>query len=577
MRFKALLLIILFASMGILPMLPSNAVGEWPKPNDFAMNFDNFATGTLNPYPFTQIGSHGVGTGVSYFGVFGCSTWCSAPNVYALGTPANGTVSLQANFNATGYKAVATIQSNCINSYLAGDTAIFTLKDSVMSNATKVQSATGHCQATGNSILYNATVSTIPGQNVLVNFTWVSGNGQQFIYLDNFQILYGSVIISNYNFELYNASSAGPWWFDPSQYAGSQLIVNYPSSTNNSAQWPNAPTSGLSIPDVKYNLLNTATLVTLYVGGVYSRTLIPPPSPQTMAMYVDNPSSVQAFKITVQAPPGYYGQGSDIFIIMGGHNVTSGYLDSTQSFSTYLVPGAYTVTLNDGLHSQTQIQTFSSTTSAITINGYAINTPQNANGVSSLHWTAGFNSTATGIIFNYWDNTSTTTSLGLQVKIQNGSGTYLAYSHVYTVSTPFVSVTVPANSNLLNKNLSQYLYAYVSISSSYYGGNYSLGSQSLWSCPSCFFPTPLPSFPGSVGGFASIFPNINWLNILGMTVILFTGGGFGLFQAKIGAVVTPAIAGLMSLAGILTVDPTVITTLIALGVLGALSWYRRTP
>ena len=121
-----------------------------------------------------------------------------------------------------------------------------------------------------------------------------------FINFDNASISAGNVIVPGANFFMINSSSTQ--WFSISSYLGSRIIENFSSSfTNDSNQW--AP-QGVLVSDINYTNLGTGHLITVYIGNIYSRSLIP--SARTF-MILDNPASVVAYTISVIGLPNQYG------------------------------------------------------------------------------------------------------------------------------------------------------------------------------------------------------------------------------------------------------------------------------
>lgn len=566
--------------MGILP-IQSNAIGPWPKPNDFPMNFDSFTTGVASPYPFKLI-SHGGGSGGNIRGVV-FSGWSTPPNLYDLFTgTARQNASLQATFNATEYKVFVTLQTNCISGYTSGLLIQLNVTSNQMSNSSSQASGTGTCTGPGSSKQLNATVTATPGTTVQMNVNWSSTSSSSsgfssHIYLDNFQIMYGSVIVPNYNFAMYNTSSAAPSWFDPSLYNGSALLLQYSNGViNNSQQWPNAYPLGLVFPDVKYSSFTypNVKLITMYIGSLYSRSLIPSPSGK-LNMYIDNPNSVYDFKISIVGPIGSYPNGSMIFIQQSGHNITSGYLDSSSTFSAALVPGLYTVkvisTTGQTLVSPTS---FSSTNTSPTINAYSSSVTNSAGVATSVSWSAGWNSSLTGIIFNYNDVTNTTTQIGIQILSTNSSGIFQQYSSFQTPTqclgpncVEMFQLIIPANSPGFNKTTE--LVVYVNVTN-FLGNQYQLGSQQI-SCQSCIGSLNLPTSPFGL----SILGGLNAISMLSYAIIVLTAVAVGNYFAGFGFLAISFEVAFFAFFGWLPASLLSIgIVFVALAVVGLMIWHE---
>ena len=358
MKWVWFILVLLFvSSLLVMPTVSAQTL-TWPAPTDFASNFDNFPSGTVNPFPW------GYTAGCSSSGVVSSLESRSAPYSYVFSFSANCAPSnagyLTATFNATETNVNATV-------YVWGWYNICTTSNNqaelyVSSTAqTKIDADSDVCSSTspGAWIKLSVDVAAVPGQSVTVKLnasesTYIASANT--VPFDDFSVIGAAAYTSSQggpaiNLQLYNDSSAVPYWFDPSGYTVSYVLTQWANAYNNSNQWTNAPTSGLSVAGMNITnhaaglTLTSATLVTVYVGGSYpyTRTVIPSKS-GTTDVYLDNPLSVNSYYFYIQSP-GITVAGDYFFIEQSGHNITSGYVDSAPSFSVWLTPGTYTIKL----------------------------------------------------------------------------------------------------------------------------------------------------------------------------------------------------------------------------------------
>lgn len=554
-KFGLVLLLVLALSV-FVPLLPSKAIGVWPAPTDFSSNFDNFPSGTVNPFPWTY--TQGSSTGVTAGTTLAQAR--STPYSYRLSTStitASPGPQIQALFNATEAVVNVTVYMMLTSPVNTETTSGYV----TASSSTQAKQVSNSCNAatclnTGwvkESILVGAS----PGQLVTVtlNFSVSGSNSLGNAYFDDFSIIGAAAYTSSQggpgiNLQLFNDSSPGPYWFDPSGYTGSTLTVCYttPScsgGSNVSTTWTNAPTNGLSVAAAYLPNLATASLVTMWVGAVYERTLIPGPSGH-LNMYLDNPSAVLAYSVSVIGPAGNatanFPAGSDIFIQQDGHNITSGYLGSAQNFLAYLVPGVYTVVLVDGTSKNTQTVSFPDVTgSTVTVNvfGAPITYPSGivTTQAFAVVWAS---SSYNSLSLTYQDTGATTTQVGIVITKSNSSGTYAVYqsytNEAKTSSPILFTIGMPISSPNLSRNYSTQMSVTVYATSTF-GTNQTIGTQGIpvALCSSCFFPAV--NLPTDVLQLSTIFTFLTWQNLLALTMIVLTAASFGFVSAKFGFLV----------------------------------------
>ncbi len=558
MKKSALVLLIVLALSSFVPLLPVKAIGAWPSPTDFGSNFDNFAAGTVNPFPWTY--TNGATSG-SYGNVTNAASR-SAPNSYQVYVPVTTSSPppyFSAIFNATRPTANVTIYVS-INGHPSSGTFKTCLKIASTAQTSSICEIPA-AASTWYKISQVAAVTAGSTVTVSMNVSTSSASSPITWYFDDFSII-GAAAYTNsqggpaYNFELYNSSSAcgtSACWFDPSGYTGSTLTVCYTSPTcsggsNVSTTWANAPTNGLSVAAAKLTNIGSASLISVWIGSVYERTLIPDGS-NNLAMYIDNPSAVLAYSVSVIGPAGNstanFPAGSDIFIQQGGHNITSGYLGSAQNFLAYLVPGVYTVVLVDGTSKNTQTVSFPDVTgSTVTVNVFGAPITYGSGIVTTQAFGVVWASTAyDSLSLTYQDTGGTTTQVGIVIDKTNSSGTYAVYKS-YTTESPTKSpilftIGMPVSSPNLSRNYSTQMSVTVYATSTF-GTNQTIGTQGIpvALCSSCFFPSV--NLPTDVLQLSTIFTFLTWQNLLALLLVVVTAGSFGFVSAKFGFLVLGA-------------------------------------
>lgn len=591
MKLKVWIFISLLLVSTILLLLPSVSAQTlaWPAPSDFGSNFDNFAAGVQNPFPWTFTGTTSGCTGgcsnPSEVGVVNNSQYRSAPNSYqikqyvqtAIGSSGPYTISgyVKANFNATEGISNVTIYWN---NNIFGVNAATNCGTQLLVNSTiqtkQTSVVTLGCTSSTFAKL-SVIVATSPGSLVSVflktNMTASEGGGIFYIgyytNFDDFSIVGAAAYTSSQggpaiNFRLLNTSSAGPYWFDPTGYTGSYVTTQWASAFNNSNNWANAPSSGLSVAamNITNGALNltTATLVTVNIGGSYPyyRTLIPAKSGIT-SMYLDNPLDVNSYYFTINSP-GFSVAGDYFFITQADHNVTSGYVDSAPSFSAWLSPGTYDIQIVDksspynSVFSGSYILTPSSSTAQtqeqITIlNQTVAYQATQYNGIS-----VGLNLTSSTSLYSVFsDTTNAVTMANMTLYYENTSGTYAIEQACFSTSahgscTVEGSIGSVSHTFTVQSNLTQQYYVIYTFVRS---GTYSIG-------PYLIFGGNSGQVQGN-GGVSCIlgicvllttsFQNNNniMLDIVSVFLIIALGSAFSPKFASFGTLIVVIITGLL--------------------------------
>jgi hypothetical protein len=201
---------------------------------------------------------------------------------------------------------------------------------------------------------FTASYSATPGQLMGVTFECFPnhpyGNNQNFCLVDTVKVT-GAILV-NYptNLQLQDWANK-PNLFDiyglgglPS--ANSKVSLSYTSAQPKTFSNITSPT--LNLP---YSQTNTS-LITVSVGNYYSRTIIPCTSVNCQGnsarwhnttMYLDPPYAVNSYLFQFQDLTGKIVAGDVITIGIGGLNITTGYLDASRAFQTWLRTDTYSV------------------------------------------------------------------------------------------------------------------------------------------------------------------------------------------------------------------------------------------
>ena len=576
MKYAAILLLVVLSLPVAFGTQASASSLTWPAPTDFASNFDNFPSGTQNPFPWTRT----LGCGLD--GNTTALDFHSSPYSYTFDIPSTCSAlstapEITATFNATESSVNASVWTACSNQanmYLEIKTPVGTGQAS--------RAGGSDCVSAGGWAKITATVAASAGSTltVILNAT-EGGAAATYAYFDDFSII-GAAAYTNsqggpaVNLNLYNDSSAGPYLFDPSGYTGSYVLTQWTSASNNSNQWTNAPTSGLSVAGMNITnhaqglTLTSASLVTLYLGGTspYSRSLIPSKSGVT-DMYLDNPSSVDSYSFQFNSPNGLLAKGDQVYISFSGRNITSGYLDSSFEFPTYLTPGLYDITLLNGSNTAQTIFTGSiavspanppaQTVYAITVTNMSSsfqNTPQQDVSIAES-----LSGTTLSVSFKDSSNTTSWVNTTLSLKGPNGN-TVEGFNCIstYTKTGCTAQSTIgTATSSFAGIVLNQTTLLFVTFTFNQSGTIHTIGPYQVQG--GSVFGSVQGASNNCVFGFACTMLTNSFnskssaiLSILSIAIVLAIAEGFDGKHANFGVLVLALVTGTLLSAGWIDLD-----------------------
>lgn len=413
------------------------------------------------------------------------------------------------------------------------------------------------------------SVFAIVGAEYTVQFevnTQSSTSAYQFVIaLDNIYIKGANVFLSGSNLFLTDLTSGT--WFDIDNYSGSTVAITYSSGQVTTYQ-------NIYSPDMYVNL-NNASLITVNVGNIYYRTVIA----QQFAnnnIYLDNPSNVEAYSISVTDISGYYPAGSAVYIYYGNTLVTSGYLDAASEYNTYLVPNVYTIKIvsPQGYIFQQTIRLVKGQ-SSVPIYIYSVNSKlNNPTGYNpTVSYTAGWNTTSTGIVVAYRDTSDETSSINVQLLQTNQTFSGTVYSTTVTGPLGFVQVVIPADSQYVNINntaqLTVTITAYSESGSSTIYGPILLNAYGQYKLPTQFY------FP-NILGIQVLFPNSMAMTyIIAIIILLAVSMLFGAMSAPFGIIIEIVIASFFAYIGALPLNPDILISILLISVLGYIGWRER--
>jgi hypothetical protein len=555
--------------------------------SDFLSNFDNYVVGTVNPFPWTYF-ANGCGTSglVNNTLAPNAQPWAhSPPNFYTIqingascdsggGVGSSSAAYIKATFNATQSNVNATFYMT--GTYVDSTNAFLNINSSLQRSSVYCTNSAWN----SNPLQYTKCSAVISARGglpvtVQVNVSSGAGNAGQFVALDDFSIV-GAAAYTNsqggpaYNLELYNTSSAGPYWFDPSTYTGSYITVQGNGIANDSRSWANAPAGGLDVAAIFYNSLASTSLVTVHVGqgvGSYYRTLFAKAS-GTTAVYLDPPANVFAYTVEVIDVFTTLPNGTAIYISpsASSYNLTSGYLDSSGTFPTYLQGGTYHVLVVSGstIFYNGLMTTPAGTTAGPTV--VQIQITNSTHTVTNDIFTdiqTGVSATASSVTASFNDTGDHTTMANITFYNENVSGTFalgvVCYSTTShgscTVISPigYVSTSFTINAKLQG----QFFIEYTFLSTKYAGTN-TIGPYAV-AGPGVFGPQPIPqnNYMLGIGALLSssyISTYDVFLNAIGVLIVLGLAWQFGPGEAAFGTFVMALIAAVLAFAGFITLS-----------------------
>ena len=577
MKYLAIFLLLVLALPVAFGAQSSASSLSWPAPTDFGSNFDNFPSGTVSPFPWTY--TQGASTGVTAGTTNSQSR--SSPYSYELSTStitASPGPKIQAVFNATESVINVTVYMDLTSSINTETTyGYVSVSTPAQSKQTSFSCNAATCLSTG-WLKESVQLAAIPAQSVTVtlNFSVSGSNNLGQAYFDDFSIIGAAAYTSSQggpaiNLQLYNDSSAGPYWFDPSGYTGSYVQTQWTSASNNSNQWVHAPTSGLSVAGMNISnaaaglTLNSANLVTVYLGGTggYSRSLIPAKTGVTN-MYLDNPLSVSSYNFQFNSPNGQLVDGDLIYLTLGGRTITSGYLDSSFAFPTYLTPGLYNIQLLNGSNTAQTIYTGSIAVSPQSSTSQTLYSITVSNMSSSFQNTAqqsvsiGESLSGTTLDVSFKDSTSTTSWVNATLSLKGINGnTVQGFNCIstYTKTGCTTQSTIgTATSSFAGIILNETTLLYVTFTFNQSGTLHTIGPYQVQGGSvfgnvqgpqnNCIFGFACTQLTNSFNSSSSVM-----LDILSIAIVLAVAEGFDGKHANFGVLVLALVTGTLLSAG----------------------------
>ena len=517
--------------------------------------FDSYAPGTVNPSPPWNISfdqsACWVPAGSSVANYPGA---LSAPNTYFIaysqsGSGCSGTshaawmaIPINASGNVLTISAYFAFQSNtggltgldnvqlaiCPGSALppgngcsGSGTGVFSI------SAISPTSCTSNCWAK-----YTSSATVTPGStyNAVIWVSTASGVSGFWFNVNNVAVKGGSPIVLGANVFLVNYNSK--LWYNITGYSGSRVYVYYPNSIQ--AIYNNLPT-----PDIAATLTGS-NLLTAWVGDSYSRSIIPNQVGKN-TIYLDNPSVVLSYTFDIQDFTNTYLPGAQIYVALGSLTITSGYLDGQDSFTAWLQPANYTITLKSGANTYiTHASISSSTTNPIPIQIATISHSLPVTG-SNFNFDAGWDQNYQNLVVFYHDPNVDTSFIEVQVYNQTASGIQIMQDLSFTGLWGNFSVIFACSACKVAN--SQYIYVRLIVTNQY-GTKYVFGTQPL-AGGSLFANTPNPPDWGGIGSFFNSGSFNPWLELFGLCMLIGEAGLTGYYEAPAGFIIlTISLTGL---------------------------------
>jgi hypothetical protein len=348
-----------------------------------------------------------------------------------------------------------------------------------------------------------------------------------------------------------------PFLYNLVGYGGtsSSLVVNYTSQVSYNA-------ANLTAPDLCLPIIiggsgcqaapSPPTLITVWVGNLYYRTIIPNPTGNT-TMYLDPPQRVLPYVFSIEDFTGEFGHGSVVQVSTGGLVITSGYADANEQFSTFLVPGTYTVLISNNGNSFSTIVSLGAASNLVTIPIFKVNLKSGSGFLTAIQWSTGW--AGNNLLMSYQDSTGTTSNIWYRLLKENASGTFVIFNQNYTGSFGSFQNSVPSNSSIANQ-----LYVELVVTDKF-------GKSQLGPSPAAvgvLFPQA-PNFPGDVGALDIVVPGAGiWTEIFALVVLIVFAGIFGYRSSPFGFIAVSMMAALFGFAGWIALVPSLLAVLITI-------------
>jgi hypothetical protein len=548
----------------------------------FIDNFDQNFSGVQNPPPwvFAQLDSGSYfspsfDSGAYVGRTISTSYAASPPNVYLLGyTGANTSANyggIYAYLNASSSYVVvnvyAYVQDNISSSmyyyFLLINDGNSTYYDAT--NATLVDASSSY----GAYVLLSTALSVTPNSVITVmigveNLAGSDASSRNFFF-DN-------VTITGANFDLWGSANLRLVDFDTgslfsiSGYANSRVIVTYAAGAPNVTIAVTSPTLTLN--------LNGATLITVWVGQSYERSIIPDPYAVNI-VYLDNPNDTLPYLFSVVDLTQHFGVGSKIYISYSGTAqdfiMTSGYTDAASTFSTYLQPGTYQAQIINLTNSYTRTVTLGGASSSVTlaIIDVAITSPGGA--TESVTYGTAWNSTS--VITQFSDASLSATGVTWTLYQRTFAGTTAVSSYSASGSWGFWQYSFDVSSIGLNTTNAPQLFETLRITDAF--GTYTLGPFPVTVPIGSIFPSN-PLFYNGILGLDVILPQPNaWLNFGAAILILIVAALFTSRASPFGVLAVSVFAAFFGWAGWLPIGDAAMSIIIPIAVMGIMLAKQR--
>lgn len=318
--------------------------------------------------------------------------------------------------------------------------------------------------------------------------------------------------------------------------------------------------------------LNNASLISVNVANKYYRTIIPNDYGANY-VFLNDPSNVVAYNIVLTDISGQFPIGSKIEVLYGNQIITSGYIDASDSFETYLTPGVYTLEIF-GTSGAVYIDPLQlgivATTISVDIYNMKLSNPTGYS--STVSYSAGWNTTGTGIVVAYDDTSNLTSSI--QISLIQNNQTFQGVIYSVNIQGPlgYIQTVIPADSMYVNINQSSTLLvqitAYSQQGSQIYGP-LPLISYGQYQLPTQFF------FPNILGINLLLPAQMSMTYIIALIILIALAGLFGAVAAPLGTVVVTIVAVLFAYIGALPVSSVIMVTIVLVSILGLIAWRER--
>lgn len=549
---------------------------------NFTDNFDQNFNNVQNPPPwvFAQLNS------TSYFDpsyapgayvgrTISTSYAASPPNVYLVGYTGDNTSAnyggLYAYLNAsTSYVTISmyaysqgAVAGSTFYYYILINDGNSTHYDAF--NATLTDASASY----GAYILLTSALSVTPNSVITIMFgveNIVSSPASS----DNF--FFDNITITGANFDLWGAANFRMVAFDTGalfsigSYANSYVIVDYASGAPYVLNTVSSPTLTLD--------LTGATLITVWVGNSYERSIIPDPYAVNV-MYLDDPSDELPYQFNVVDLTQHFGVGSQIYVSKSGvaqdFVITSGYTDAQSGFSTYLQPMQYQLEIINLTNSYTETITLGGATSSVTIAIANVKVTSPGSATSALTWGTAW--TGTSLITAFTDLTDSASSVTWDLYQRNYSGMVAVSTASDTGTWGYWTYSFDVTSIGLNTTNAPQLFVSLEITDAF--GDNTYGPFPVTVPVGSIFPSN-PSFPGAILGMDAVLPQSDaWIQFGAAIALLVIAAAFTSRASPFGILAVSVFAAFFGYAGWLPIGDAVISMIVPIAVMSIMVAKQR--